>query len=611
MHSINPALLTIAAATVAGLIAQLLGNKWRMPALVPLFVLGMALGPSGLGLIRPASLAGGLSVLVKLSVAVILFDGALNLRLADLHRALREVRNLVTIGLVVTWIGATLAAWLIGGLSPRVAIVFGSLLTVTGPTVVQPILRRVRLPRRLKTVLEGEAILIDPIGAVLAVAVVDVVLGLAGARPIGLWGSIWGYAGRLIVGAIIGGVGGVSLSALLKRRGIVPAELSNLVSLAAVWAVFALAELLESESGIMAVVAMGLAMQSGAVPDERRLRRFKEELTVLGISLLFVLLSANLPIRVVLNEGMRGLGTVAALIFIVRPVSVWFALRKTSTTWQERAFVSWIAPRGIVAASVASLFALELTEAGFPEGERVLAITFLTIFITVTLQGVTAKPVARLLGLESLVGRRILVVGAGPFALAVAEAFRLYDRPIVIVDRNRALVEDARARGFDAVTGNALDEAVLAAAGADEAESLIAMTTNPEVNTLAAHVAHDAFGVAHAYPVIANPEHGASASLLDRVGSDVAFGRSLNLRAWDFAFASGAARTVVVRVPESVTDEARIDRLPTTIVALARVRDQSIEVATGVQSWRAGDDLVVATTLTDSDATEAVHVTFA
>ncbi len=603
MHHVDPALLTMAAATAVGLLAQLIGARWKIPAIVPLLLFGMTLGPSGLNVIRPYALGTGLSVVVKLSVAVILFDGALNLRLADLRQAMSDVRKLVTVGLVITGIGATLAGWLIAGLSLRVAIVFGTLLTVTGPTVVQPILRRVRLPRQLKTILEGEAILIDPIGAVLAVAVVDVVLGLAGVRSIGVLGSVWGYAGRLIVGGGVGAASGFVLSRLLKRRGLIPDELSNLVSLAFVWGAFAIAEMLQGESGIMAAVTMGLAMQHGAVPEERRLRRFKEQLTVLGISLLFVLLSANLPLSVVRAEGLRGLLTVATLMFVVRPVSVWIALRRSELTWRERAFISWIAPRGVVAASVASLFALQLTEAGFPEGERLLALTFLTIAITVVVQGLTAGAVARLLRLENFAGRRVIVVGAGPLALEVAGVLQRYDRPVTLIDRNAGFVDAARAAGFDAVTGNALDEAVLSAAGADEAETVVAMTTNPEVNALAAHVAHDGFGVARTYPALADPAHGASAQLVGRVGGDLAFGRPIDVRDWDFAFAHGQARIVEFRVPAGAPDRARLEELPHSVLPIARVRQRSIEIAVGAQTWRADDQVIVATTLSEAEAT--------
>lgn len=606
MHGTESALSTIAVAAVAGMIAQIVGQRWRTPALVPLLVLGMVLGPSGFGLIQPATLGSGLSILVKLAVAVILFDGALNLRLSDLGRAIREVRNLVTIGALVTWIGATLAAWLIAGLSGRVAIVFGALLTVTGPTVVQPILRRVHLSRRLKTILEGEAILIDPVGAVLAVAVVDIILGIAGVRSIGVVGGIWGYAGRLIVGAIIGVAGGYGVSWLLKRPGWVPGELTNLVSLAGVWGVFGLAESVQGESGIMAAVAMGLAMQRGAIPEERRLRRFKEQLTVLGISLLFVLLSANLPLGVVRAEGARGFWTVAALMFLVRPASVWTALHSSGLSWRERAFISWIAPRGIVAASVASLFALELTEAGFAEGDRVLALTFLTIAITVTSQGLTAGFVARLLRLENLAGRKVIIVGAGPVALELASVLQRYDRPVAIVDRNAELVSVARSRGVEAVSGNALDESVLAAVGAEEAETLVAMTTNPEVNALAAQVAHDVFGIGRAYPVLANPTRGANPQLLDRVGGRAAFGRALDLRQWDYALEHGAASILVFRVPDGVSERRRVEALPDSMLPLGRVRQRSIEVTTAMQDWRGGDTIVVLTQLGEAESLDAL-----
>ena len=602
----DPALLTLAAAAVAGLFAQVLGDRWRIPAIVPLLVIGMVLGPSGVGLVQPAALGSGLAVLVKLAVAVILFDGALNLRLDDLRGALRDVRNLATVGALVTWIGAGLAAWLIAGFSGRLSVVFGALVTVTGPTVVQPLMRRVRVSRRLKTVLEGEAILIDPIGAFLAITVVNVLLGLAGVRPIGFFATLWSYAGRIIVGGALGVAGAFALSWLLNRRGLVSSELANLVALVAVWGVFGLSEAIKSESGIMSSVAMGLTMQSGTIPGERLLRRFKEQLTVLGISLIFILLSANLPLSVVMAEGVRGLLTVLALMWIVRPLSVWAALRNSTLTIRERMFVAWISPRGIVAASVASLFALELTEAGIVEGERMLAITFLTIAVTVTVQGLTAGPVARLLGLESLRGRRVIVVGAGPLALSLASVIRRYDRPVTVIDRNAELVDRARSIDVEAVAGNALDEPVLEAAGADEAESVVALTSNPEVNALAAHLAHDAFGVAAAYPSLADPTRGASSQLLERVGGRLAFGRAVDVRSWDYALEHGGARVFVFRVPDGTAERQRIGELPPELLVLARVRDQSLEIATAQTTWRGGDHLVTATTLPEGDAVAAL-----
>lgn len=606
MHHVDPALLTIAWATAAGLLAQVLAHRWKIPAIVPLLLFGVALGPSGLGVIRPAALGSGLPVIVKLAVAVILFEGALSLRLRDLQRAMREVRNLVTIGVLVTWVGATLAAWGIAHLSFAVAVVFGALVTVTGPTVVQPLLRRVALPRRVKTVLEGEAILIDPIGAVLAVAVVDIVLGLTGARPIGVASGAWGYVGRLLVGAGVGAAGAFALSFLLKRRGLIPADLVNLVSLAAVWTVFGIAEGLQSEAGIMAAVVMGLVMQRGAVPEERRLRRFKEQLTVLGISLVFVLLAAALPLRVVVAEGWAGVATVAVLMFVVRPASAALSLRKSPLSWRERAFIAWIAPRGIVAASVASLFALALSDAGIAEGERVLAITFLTIAMTVTLQGLTAAPFSRLLGLHSLAGKGVVIVGAGPLALRLAQVLRERGRPVMMLDRNPYLVEHARSLGFDAIAGNALDENVLEDADVDEAETFVAVTTNAEVNALAAHLAHDAFGVARSYPALGHPSRGAGPRLLERVGGRIAFGRPIDVRAWDEALARGEADFVVYTVPAGADGDLRPAALPAEMIAMARHRGQSVEVTNAEQRWQGGDELILLSRFREQEAISAL-----
>lgn len=594
MHGIEPALLTIVWATAAGLVAQVVGHRWRIPAIVPLLVFGMVLGPSLLGVVQPATLGTGLSVIVKLAVAVILFDGALNLRLVDLRRAAGEVRSLVTIGALVTWIGATLAAWWIAELSLPVAVVFGALMTVTGPTVVQPLLRRVQLPRLVRTVLEGEAILIDPIGAVLAVAVVDIILGFSDVRPIGVLGGAWAYVGRLLVGGLVGGGGGLLLSRLLRTRGLVPHDLANLVSLSMVWGVFGMAEYFQAESGIMAAVAMGLVTQRGAVPEERRLRQFKEQLTVLGICLLFILLAAALPLQTVLAEGWRGFLTVLALMFIVRPISVVIALGRSRLTWRELAFISWIAPRGIVAASVASLFALTLAGAGYVEGERVLAIVFLTIAMTVTLQGLTATPLARLLGLETLAGQRVLIVGAGPLGIGIAQAIQRHGRPVMLIDRNRAFVEQAQAMGIEAREGNALDENVLVESGVEEAETFVAVTTNSEVNALAAVLAHDAFGVTRAYPALSDPSRGAGTRLLQRVGGRIAFGRPLDVREWDYALEMGDAAFVNYTVPAGAhTERLTPAVLPETVVVIARVRADSIEISHAQLDWRAGDQLLV------------------
>jgi Trk K+ transport system NAD-binding subunit len=242
---------------------------------------------------------------------------------------------------------------------------------------------------------------------------------------------------------------------------------------------------------------------------------------------------------------------------------------------------------------VASLFALALGEAGIAEGSRVLAITFLTIAMTVTLQGLTAAPMSRLLGLHSLAGKGVVIVGAGPLALGLAQVLRERGRPVMIVDRNPHLVDHARFLGFEAREGNALDENVLEDADVDEAETLVAVTTNGEVNALAAHLAHDAFGVARSYPALGHPSRGAGPRLLERVGGRIAFGRPIDVRAWDEALARGEAEFVVYTVPASADGDLRPAALPDAMIAIARRRGESVEVTHAEQRWQSGDELTL------------------
>jgi Trk K+ transport system NAD-binding subunit len=292
-------------------------------------------------------------------------------------------------------------------------------------------------------------------------------------------------------------------------------------------------------------------------------------------------------------------------MFVVRPLNVVLSLRKSPLSWREKLFVSWIAPRGIVAASVASLFALALTDAGFSEGPRLLAITFLTIGFTVTLQGLTAAPLSRLLGLHSLEGHRAIVVGAGPLGRGVVDVLHRHGRPVVLIDRNQALIADAQANGIEAVEGNALDEVTLGEVGAEEAETLVAVTTNSEVNALAAHLAHDAFGIGHAYPALGHPSRGAGAGLIDRVGGNLAFGQPIDVRAWEYDLERGGARFISYTVPVTWSSQAvRAMTLPEGLVPIARMRGGSVEVAHAEQVWQRGDEVVFLSRLGVDEARE-------
>ena len=605
MHT-GDALLTASLAVGLGVFAQLLAHRFRLPALVLLLLFGMASGPDGLGLLHPEAFGAGLGLLVKLAVAIILFEGALALRLEDLRRALYEVRRLVTLGAAVTWLGASFAGRYLGGLSPGAAVVFGALVVVTGPTVVQPLLKRVAVPRRLRAVLEGEAILIDPVGAILAVAVFEAVLGFRDAGGAALGEAVLGYLARLGVGGLFGGVLGFGLTWLLKQPRWVGVELKNLTALAGVLVTYGLAEAALEEAGIMAAVVLGLVVQRGAIPEEHRLRRFKEQLTLLALSLLFVLLAADLPLSTVYKALVPGLAVALFLLLLVRPLAVALALSGSELGFRERVFVAALAPRGIVAASVASLFALSLGD----EGPRLLALVFLTIFVSVVAASLIAPPLARILGLASSAGKLLLVVGAGGLGRTVARLLAEAGRTAVLLDRNPHKVREAERERLPVVRGNALEEDALEATGADEAGTLLAVTPNPEVNLLVAQLGREVFGIPRVYPAL--EAGGAGEELLRRLGAELAFGQPVDVEDWDHALARGGARVFEYVLPEGFAGGTVGELgLPPELLPLVRARGGALEVVHAAQTWASGERVYFASRIAEDEARALLDRMFA
>ena len=591
MHHETGILITIVAAAGFGLLAQILAHRWRIPAIVLLLGFGLLLGENAIGLVQTHELGGGLGILVKLAVAIILFEGALNLNLKSLRQCATEIRNLVTIGAIIAWGITTLIAHYVAEFEWQIAILFGALMTVTGPTVVQPLMRRLSIPRSIKTVLEGEAILIDPIGAILAIAVLDVLLAVANQGTSGILGLLWAYFGRLLIGGIVGTLGALGLARLMKTSHLVPAELSNLVALACVWVTFGIAEGLQSEAGIMAAVVMGLVAQGKSIPGIPRLRRFKETLTTLGISMLFILLAANLDIAALWEQGLSGFLAVILIMLVARPLAVFLSTWRTRLDWRQKVFISWVGPRGIIAASVASIFAIALEEIGLEGGERLLALTFLTIMLTVTIQGLTAGWVARLLGLKDMEGKKTIVVGANGLSCAVIRVLQKYGRPAVLLDTNHTSVERARLNGVDAVFGNALEEETLEGIHAEEYASFLAVTSNSEVNVLACQLVQDAFGIEHAFPALSNPAKGANLALLQQTGGKLAFGRFVSIFDWDQAEKEIHEVAWELPDPPPVTRDSDLP-LPLGIIPVLCVRSSGAELVHAGQTWQTGDTIV-------------------
>jgi NhaP-type Na+/H+ or K+/H+ antiporter len=417
---------------IAGIGAQVVADYLKVPSIVFLLLFGILLGHDGLGWLHPDLLGEGLEVIVSLSVALILFEGGLNLELRDLGKVSGSLRNLVTVGTLITLIGGGMAAHWLGEFPWPIAFLYASLVVVTGPTVIGPLLKQVQVEKQVATLLEGEGVLIDPVGAILAVLVLDIILN-GNADPLKL---MLGLSLRLGIGGAIGAAGGYAIGFFLKKAEFLSEDLKNLVVLAGLWGVFGLAQEVRSESGLMATVVAGLVLRSASLPEERLLRRFKGQLTILAVSVLFILLAADLSLASIVALGWGSVLTVLALMFLVRPINVWACTWNSGLNWRQKLFVCWIAPRGIVSASVSSLFAILLTQRGITGGDSIKALVFLTIMITVFVQGLTAATVAKLLRITSKTATGAVIVGSNPLSRLIARLFKEQGESVVIIDTN-------------------------------------------------------------------------------------------------------------------------------------------------------------------------------
>ena len=521
--------LTVALALAAGMVAQSIAHHIRLPGIVLLLATGVVLGPDVANVVRPDLLGDGLLTLVGFAVAVILFEGGLSLELRRLQRAQRAIRNLVTIGAVVTAVGGTLVARLFMGWDWRLCILFGTLVIVTGPTVITPLLRRLNVQKRVATVLEAEGVLIDAVGAITAAVAIEVALSPSADSVAA--GALY-IAGRLAFGAAAGLVGGLVMGALLRFRHVIPHGLENVLTLALALSIFEASNALMHESGIAAVTVAGIVVGNTQMHVRRELAEFKEQLTVLLIGMLFVLLAADVRLAGVVGLGWPGVLTVAALIAVIRPLNVVAGTLRTDLTVKERAFIAWIGPRGIVAAAVASLFALELEQAGVPGGPQLRALVFLVITVTVLWAGLTGGLVAKLLGVRRQSGAGWVLLGANRFARTVAALLATERVPVVSIDGDADCVRAAEARGLRVLHGNGLEESMMLKAEIDTRKGALAVTGNEEVNLLFAQKsARQTRGLP--YLVVLNDwTRGVTPEMVDEHGFSIAFGAAVRPAVW-------------------------------------------------------------------------------
>lgn len=582
--------LQIVITVFAGITAQVLAAYLRVPSIVFLLMFGILLGSDGIGMLHPHMLGVGLEVIVALATAIILFEGGLNLDLQELGKVSTSLQLLVTLGTMITLLGGSMAAHWLGEFPWSIAFLFASLVVVTGPTVVSPLLKQINVDRQVATLLEGEGVLIDPVGAILAVVVLNTILN----NHTDFITAMSSLIMRLGIGGVIGAAGGWLMSLISKRANFLSFELKNLVVLTGLWGLFALSQMIRSESGLMAVVVAGVVFGASSVPEERLLRRFKGQLTILSISVLFILLAADLSIASVFALGWGGVFTVLVLMFVVRPINIVLCTWNSDLNWRQKLFLSWVAPRGIVSASVASLFAILLTQRGVNGGEAIKALVFLTIIMTVVCQGLTAGWIAKWLQITSKDATGAVIVGCNPLSLLIARLFQEREETVVMIDTDPKRCEQAEAQNLRVIASSALDSGVLEEAGLASMGTFLAMTSNGEVNFVLAQRAAEEFNPPRVLAVFPRDPQATTSTNENQVNQ--AFIPDLPIKTWNEYVNDGRVKLGTTTLNESDFEgqQKHMQALMREgeLIPLLVERDKHLQVMPAAEEWEVGDRII-------------------
>lgn len=487
-------LIGLASIIIVGIGAQWLASVFKWPSIVLLLGLGFIAGPVT-RLINPDEVLGPLLMpMVSISVAIILFEGGLGLKLYELKKIGKEVFNLVSIGLVVNWMFITLAAHYILGLRLSIALLLGSILIVTGPTVILPLLRHVRPSGKAGSIVKWEGIVIDPIGAVLAVLVYEyIVIG----QDLSV-GALVFFLKSILIGAAMGALG-AWLLLLILRKYLVADYLHGAVALMFVITVFISSNIFHHESGLFAVIVMGIILGSQRKVEIKQIVSFKENLGILIISTLFIILAARLDFKDLSILNWNFLIFLAVLIFVARPAAVFVSMYRSGLDLREKLFIAWMAPRGIVAAAIVSILAYELSERGTAQAEFLVPVTFLVIIATVVIYGLSSFWVAQRLGLARNNPQGVLFLGAHKWGRFIAKKLQSESIKVMLIDTNATNVARAQEEGLEAYEKNILNQDIEEGIDLNGIGRLLTLTANDEANSLAVLHSRDIFGRSEVY----------------------------------------------------------------------------------------------------------------
>lgn len=449
MHNVD--LLVLSAIFVAGFACQWIAWRVKLPSILFLLLTGILAGPV-MGWLNPDELLGDLlTPVVSIAVAIILYEGSLTLKLSEIRGHGAVVRNLVTVGVAITWFVATLAAHLILGWDIYLAALFGGIVTVSGPTVIMPLLRTVRPTRAVSSVLRWEGILVDPLGAILAVIVFDYIVVSQTAAGVGQ--VLASLAVIVLTGSILGVVAGHSFGVVLRKHW-VPDFLRDYLALASVLLVFGISEMIHAESGLLAVTIMGTWQANMRGLDLEDILDFKESLAMVLVAGLFILLAARIELSALVGLGAASLAILMFLQFIAGPARAFASSIGSELNWRERLYLGWIFPRGIVAAAVSALFALRLENMGYEGAEDLVPLVFTIIIGTVVIQGLTGRTIARALGIADPEPTGVLIVGANALALKYGEALKKAGHRVLIASTGWDGISEARMKGLPVFYGS-------------------------------------------------------------------------------------------------------------------------------------------------------------
>jgi len=511
-------MLELAGIIILGIIAQWFAWRLKLPAILPLILIGLFVGPistlvstDGSKWIEPiwngtkGLFPGeGLFYFVSLAISIILFEGGLTLKRAEIKNVGPVITKLITLGSVITFFGAGLAAHYVFELSWQMSFLFSALIIVTGPTVITPILRNVPLKKDISAVLKWEGILIDPIGALVAVLVYEFIS--VGEGEAFTQTALLEFGKILLFGFTFGFTFAHAIAFAIKRK-FIPHYLLNVVSLSAVLLVFVLSDIFAHESGLLAVVVMGMVLGNMDLPNLKELLYFKESLSVLLISILFILLAANINISdLELIYNWKTVALFALVVFVIRPIGVLLSTNGSSLKFNEKLFISWVGPRGIVAAGIASLFGSKLILKGEPGAEYITPLVFMIVLGTVLLNATTARVFAKLVGVFLTKSEGILIIGASKVSRLIGSYLKANQRHVVLIDNNPTNVNKAKKLGLDAMSANIYADTLADNIELNDMGYLMALTGNPEINKYAIDRFSKQFGENGAFRLIATEE---------------------------------------------------------------------------------------------------------